>query len=85
MKQFAEPRRPRHALSRLFAACCVAAMAALGLSAVVLQADTTTAAAATVSFSQCNGHEAEARGTALSVTCSSRSSTRSTRTVGVPR
>jgi hypothetical protein len=70
MNQFRDQRRTRRALGRFFAAFCVAAMAALGLSAVVLEAGTTSADAATVSFSQCNGHEAGVAGAALSVTCS---------------
>ena len=47
-----------------------AAIFATGLSAVVLESASTPASAATVSFSQCNGHEAGAMGAALSVTCS---------------
>jgi hypothetical protein len=70
MKRFREPCRNRPTLRRLFAAFCVAAMAALGLSAVVLEAGTNVAEAATVSYSQCNGHEAGPAGAALSVTCS---------------
>jgi hypothetical protein len=62
------PRRSR--AFRLLGAVCVATLAALGLTAVALETTTTSASAGTVSFSQCNGHEAGPTGAALSVTCS---------------
>jgi hypothetical protein len=61
------PHKPHRFLIALF----VAALAAIGLSAVVVESDTTPASAATVSFSQCNGHESgPPGGAALSVNCS---------------
>ncbi len=63
------PRRSR--AFRLWVVMCVAALAALGLTAVALETNTTSASAATVSFSQCNGHDAgDPAGAALSVNCS---------------
>src|SRR5450755_20756 len=64
-------RRLQSGPGRVWVAVFVATLAALGLSAVALEADTTSASAATVSFSQCNGHESgPPGGAALSVTCS---------------
>jgi hypothetical protein len=65
-----EHPRPHKPL-RLLATLCVAALVAIGLGAVAVEHDTTPASAATVSFSQCNGHESgPPGGAALSVTCS---------------
>ncbi len=64
---YSRPHKPHRFLIALF----VAALAAIGLSAVALETGTTPASAATVSFSQCNGHESgPPGGAALSVTCS---------------
>ncbi len=60
-----------HKPFRLLGALFVAALVAIGLSAVAVETATTSASAATVSFSQCNGHESgPPGGAALSVTCS---------------
>lgn len=55
---------------RILAAVFSAAIFATGLSAVVLESASTSASAAMVSFSQCNGHEAGPAGAALTVACS---------------
>jgi len=61
------PRRRRYA--RIFAAAFAAILVTAGLTSAVLVTDTEPAAAATVSFSQCNAHAADPSGAALSVTC----------------
>ena len=56
--------------ARLLTLLCVAALAALGLSAALVQVTEAPASASTVSFSQCNGHAAGPLGAPLTVSCS---------------